>query len=106
MTAAAADGAARRIEGPIPMTRIRFGENVERICQERGWSFDALAARSRIARGQIEEMVRGEREARTEDLVLLAGALDVTADDLIEGIVWILASEGGPRWEVTVGGRR
>ena len=108
MKAAVAEEAQRRVEGPTPITRMRFGENFERIRRERGWSFDTLAARSRIERGQIEEMVRGERKVRTEELVLLAGALDVTANDLTDGINWITVAEGGPRWEVTVGagGRR
>ena len=65
-------------------------------------AFDQPA--ERIERRQIEEMVRGERKARTEDLVRLAGALDVTADDFLEGIVFITVAEGGPRWDVTVGG--
>lgn len=108
MRAAVAYEARRPVEGPTPITRMRFGENLERIRRERGCSFDALAARSRIERGQIEEMVCGERKARTEEIVRLAGGLDVTADDLLEGIVFITVAEGGPRWEVQIGagGRR
>jgi transcriptional regulator with XRE-family HTH domain len=87
---------------------MRFGENFERIRRERGCSFDTLAARSRIEHFHIEEMVRGERKLRTEELVRLAGALEVTATDLLDGIVFVPVAEGGPRWEVTsgVGGRR
>jgi transcriptional regulator with XRE-family HTH domain len=106
VTAAVADEAQRRIEGPTPIVRMRFGENLERLRRERGCSFDTLAAGSRIERSHVEEMVRGERKVRAEELVLLAGALDVTADDLMEGINWITAAEGGPRWEVAMGGRR
>ncbi|MBN9621964.1 MAG: helix-turn-helix transcriptional regulator [Actinobacteria bacterium] len=108
MSTAVAYEAQRRVEGPTPITRMRFGENFERIRRERGFSFDTLAARSRIERSHIEEMVRGERKARTEELVRLAGALDVTADDFLDGIVFVPVAEGGPRGEITsgAGGRR
>jgi transcriptional regulator with XRE-family HTH domain len=106
VTSAVADEAHKRVEGPTPITRMRFGENLERIRRERGCSFDTLAARSRIERRHIEEMVRGERKVFPEDLARLARALGVTANDLTEGIVWITVAEGGPRWDVAVGGRR
>jgi transcriptional regulator with XRE-family HTH domain len=104
VTAAVADEAQRRIEGPTPIVRLRFGENLERVRRERGCSFDTLAAGSRIERRRVEEMVRGERKVRAEDLVLLARALGVSVEDLTAGINWITTAEGGPRWDITVGG--
>ncbi|MBS1885637.1 MAG: helix-turn-helix transcriptional regulator [Actinobacteria bacterium] len=96
-------GAAAGTDGPMLITRLRFGENVERLRRDRGYSLDTLAARSRIERSEIEEMVRGERKVFADEVLLLAGALGVETDVLFEGIRWTPPKAGGSGFEITGG---
>jgi transcriptional regulator with XRE-family HTH domain len=66
----------------------RFGENLLRIRQARKLSREALAFRAGIHRTQISLIEGGQRQPLLGTLVKLAGALEVTVETLVEGIVW------------------
>jgi transcriptional regulator with XRE-family HTH domain len=101
---AAAD-TRRRIEGPVPPTRLRFAENVERLRRERGYAPDTLAARSKVDPAELAELLRGERRVFLDVIYLLSGALAVEADALFEGIEWNPPAKGGSGWTITGGGQ-
>lgn len=77
----------------------RFAANLRRLRDDAGLSQEELAFRAQIHRTQVSLMEGGERLPRCETLVKLAGALDKTPNDLLDGIAWepIIFVEGGLR---------
>jgi transcriptional regulator with XRE-family HTH domain len=80
--------------------RIRFGANVERLRRQRGYSLDQLAARSQMRKEEIEDILRGEAEARVDSIYRLAGSLDVTPGELYDGVAWIPDGGGGGEYRI------
>ena len=66
----------------------RFGANLNRARKRSGLSQEALAARASLHRTHIGLLERGERLARIDTAVKLAGALDIALGDLLAGITW------------------
>jgi transcriptional regulator with XRE-family HTH domain len=66
----------------------RFGENLTRCRKRANLSQEELSIRASLHRTQIGILERGARLPRIDTLVKLAGALAVSPDDLLEGIVW------------------
>lgn len=66
----------------------RFGENLLRCRKRAGLSQEQLAFRAELHRTEIGLLERGERVPRIDTLVKLAGALPVSADELLAGIEW------------------
>jgi hypothetical protein len=101
-------GTRRRVEGPIPLDRLRFAENARRLWRERcpGLTLEGLAARSRIDPDELDEILHGERRVFLDVIHLLAGALVVEPGALLEGIEWDPGAEGGSNWTITSGGLR
>ncbi len=64
----------------------RFGQNVRATRLARGWTQEELAHRSGLATVQISRIERGRREVRITTLLRLMKALDVTAEELFEGL--------------------
>jgi transcriptional regulator with XRE-family HTH domain len=75
----------------------RFAENLARLRQAAGYSQEELAFRAAIHRTQVSLLESGTRMPRVETLIKLAGALEVTPDAILEGIVWkpIIRTVGG-----------
>jgi transcriptional regulator with XRE-family HTH domain len=75
----------------------RFAANLRRLRAAAGLSQEDLAFRAGIHRTQVSLLEGGKRMPRVFTLVCLAGALGVTPDDLLEGIVWepIVSVSGG-----------
>lgn len=75
----------------------RFAANLRRLRAEAGYSQEDVAFRAAVHRTQISLLETGERMPRILTLVCLAGALGVTPDDLLDGIVWepIVSVTGG-----------
>jgi transcriptional regulator with XRE-family HTH domain len=71
-----------------PALAERFAFNVRRIRMSADISREELAFRADVHRTQVSLIESGERRPRLETLVKLAGALGVTANDLVEGIAW------------------
>jgi transcriptional regulator with XRE-family HTH domain len=68
----------------------RFGANVRRCREQAGLSQEAAARRAGISRSRLGELERGVpiRPPRIDTLLRLAGALEVSPDELLKGIVW------------------
>ncbi|HEX5762287.1 MAG TPA: helix-turn-helix transcriptional regulator [Solirubrobacterales bacterium] len=77
----------------------RFGQNLLRCRKRVGVSQEELAVRASLHRTQIGLLERGGRLPRIDTLVKVAGALDVPAGELLDGIAWRpgYARRGG--WE-------
>lgn len=67
----------------------RFGRNLF-LCRRRAClSQEHLAARADLHRTEIGLLERGERVARVDTLMKLAGALEADPADLLRGIAWM-----------------
>lgn len=65
----------------------RFGENVRRARQERGWTQEDLSGASGLAVVQVSRIERGKREIRLTTLIRLLDSLDIPADALLDGLL-------------------
>lgn len=66
----------------------RFGQNLVRLRKQADLSQDQVALMAELHRTEISMLERGIRLARIDTLVKLMAALEVTADELLEGISW------------------
>jgi transcriptional regulator with XRE-family HTH domain len=73
----------------------RFGANVDEARRRRGLSIDALAERSQLSRDDLVKILSGEDEARASTVHRLAGALEVDAGNLFDGMRWVSPADGG-----------
>jgi transcriptional regulator with XRE-family HTH domain len=80
--------------------RRRFAANVERLRGERGYSVGRLAERSQLGTGELEAILRGEKEADVDSIHRLAGALDASPGELYEGVAWVPDGEGGGEYRI------
>ncbi len=65
-----------------------FAANAKLLRQQAGLSQEELAFGAGVHRTQVTLIEKGDRLPRLETLVKLAGGLGVTANDLLDGIVW------------------
>ena len=100
-----AEAGERWTPGTRRQTRHRLGERIDHLRRERGLSLEELGGLSMIEPEEIEEILRGEREAFADHLLLLAGALGVEPGALMAGSRWVPPARGGPRYEVAEGGQ-
>lgn len=68
--------------------RERFGANLKRARRNLGLSQEALGALAEVHRTEISALELGHRAPYLETLVKLVGSLELSADDLLEGIAW------------------
>lgn len=66
----------------------RFGENLVRCRKQAGLSQEELGERANLHRTAIGLLEKGARVPRIDTLVKLAAALEVSASDLLDGMVW------------------
>lgn len=66
----------------------RFGQNLARCRRSAGLSQEELGVRASLHRTAVGQLERGERVARTDTLVKLAGSLAVRPEELLEGLQW------------------
>jgi transcriptional regulator with XRE-family HTH domain len=68
---------------------IRFGANLA-YCRQRAGdlSQEELGMRAELHRTAVGQLERGERVARTDTLVKLAGSLGIPYDELLDGLLW------------------
>ncbi len=66
----------------------RFAANLIRIRKEADLSQEELAVLASVHRTEISLLERGVRLPRLDTLVKVAASLEVSADELLEGIEW------------------
>jgi transcriptional regulator with XRE-family HTH domain len=74
---------------------LGIARNIERLMSARQFSIAELARRSEISEARIGKLLAGRTEPSATELLRLAGSLDVTISELLEGIVWEEDGEGG-----------
>ena len=68
--------------------KAQFGRNLSRRRKEAGLSQEELSVRASLHRTAVGQLERGERVARVDTLIKLAGSLDIPPGDLLEGLHW------------------
>jgi ribosome-binding protein aMBF1 (putative translation factor) len=66
----------------------RFGQNLAHRRRQAGLSQEELGVRASLHRTAVGQLERGERVARTDTLVKLAGSLGVKPEELLDGLKW------------------
>jgi transcriptional regulator with XRE-family HTH domain len=66
----------------------QFGDNLRRCRKQAGLSQEEVAVRASLHRTAVGQLERGERTARVDTLVKLAGSLGVSAGELLVGLEW------------------
>lgn len=66
----------------------RFGANLLRERKRAGFSQEQLGFKASLHRTEISLLERGSRVPRIDTAVKLAGALEVSPDELLKGIEW------------------
>jgi transcriptional regulator with XRE-family HTH domain len=84
------------------MVAIQFGRNLAHCRRRAKLSQEELAVRASLHRTAVGQLERGERVARVDTVVKLAGSLGVAAGELFDGMGW---DPGGTRLgQYTTGG--
>lgn len=89
--------------GPEPLWREAVGQQLREERHRRGERIADIAARAGISPQYLSELERGRKEASSEMLSAVAGALDLTVRDLVAGSSRHLTSAG--MRDRTAGGR-
>ena len=66
----------------------RFGHNLARCRERAGISQEELGMRADLHRTAVGQLERGQRIARADTLVKLAGSLSVKPEELLAGLEW------------------
>lgn len=66
----------------------QIGERLRHYRKQAGLSQEEAGIRASLHRTEIGLLERGERLPRVDTLIKLAGALGVSAGELLEGITW------------------
>jgi transcriptional regulator with XRE-family HTH domain len=67
---------------------IRFGENLRRCRRLAGLSQEELGERASLHRTEIGLLEKGQRVARIDTMIRLAGAMAIPPEELVAGIFW------------------
>jgi transcriptional regulator with XRE-family HTH domain len=71
-----------------------IGLNLGRLIETRGITVEQLAGASSIAPNAIRQILRGEGEMLVDTLAVLAGALGVAPEVLMDGVLWVPHADG------------
>src|SRR4051794_36424207 len=72
----------------------QFGTNLARRRKRAKLSQEELSVRASLHRTAVGQLERGERVARVDTLIKLAGSLEIPPGELLEGMGW---DPGGTR---------
>jgi transcriptional regulator with XRE-family HTH domain len=72
----------------------QFGSNLAHCRRRAKLSQEELAVRASLHRTAVGQLERGERVARTDTLIKLAGSLGIPPEELLNGMGW---DPGGTR---------
>lgn len=81
----------------MDLNRQRFAANMKRARRRLGLSQEELGFRSGLNRTTISHYERGSREPGVDAVIKLAAGLQITPDELCEGIAWLIKDQ---RFEV------
>ncbi|HET8955246.1 MAG TPA: helix-turn-helix transcriptional regulator [Solirubrobacterales bacterium] len=84
----------------------RFSANLRRARRRAGISQAELSRLTELHRTQIYLLENAKRMPRLDTLLKLVCALEIPADDLLEGMAWESSSESYGSYEVTAPGAR
>jgi len=73
---------------------LNFGRNLASCRKRARLSQEELAVRASLHRTAVGQLERGERVARVDTLIKLAGSLEIPPGDLLTGMSW---DPGGTR---------
>ncbi len=76
------------------MVAARFGRNLAYCRKRAGFSQEELAVRASLHRTAVGQIERGERTARLDTVVKLAGSLGIPPEELLDELGW---EPGGTR---------
>jgi transcriptional regulator with XRE-family HTH domain len=74
---------------------LRFGRNLARARRRAALSQEELGSRASLHRTEIGMLEHGQRTARIDTVVKLAGAMAIPPGELLEGIHWTPADTSG-----------
>jgi len=74
----------------------RLGRNVFKARRRAGFSQEELGGLAGLHRTEISMVESGDRLPRADTLLKLASALGVRADELLDGIEWIIPAPKRP----------
>jgi transcriptional regulator with XRE-family HTH domain len=77
-----------------------MGRNLSRLRREAGMSQGEVGDRASLHPTAIGLLERGERKARVDTLVKLAGALEVDPGQLFAGIAWKPGARAAGRFDL------
>lgn len=94
--AGTADGAPVEAVAQLPVDKealgldfaTRFGHNLARWRERAGLSQEELGMRAELHRTAVGQLERGQRIARADTLVKLAGSLEIRPEQLLTGLEW------------------
>jgi len=72
----------------------RFGDNLRLLRRRAGLSQEETAVRASLHRTAVGQLERGERVARVDTLIKLAGSLGIPPEELLDAMGW---DPGGTR---------
>jgi transcriptional regulator with XRE-family HTH domain len=81
----------------------RFGRNLVRCRRRAGLSQEELGVRASLHRTAIGMLERGDRLARIDTLMKLAGAMSIPPSELLEGIHWAPGENSEGRFSISDG---
>jgi transcriptional regulator with XRE-family HTH domain len=74
---------------------IHFGKNLARARKLAGLSQEELGNRASLHRTEIGMLEHGQRVARIDTVIKLAGAMAIAPGELLEGIYWTPSDTSG-----------
>lgn len=83
----------------------RLGRNVFMARRRAGFSQEGLGALASLHRTEVGMVEKGERLPRADTLIKLASVLGVDADELLEGVDWVIPAPTRPGSFVVSPGR-
>jgi transcriptional regulator with XRE-family HTH domain len=81
----------------------QIAANLRRLMARRGLSPQRLSERSLLSAAEVEAFLDGTEELRVDAVFMLAGALEVEAAVLLEGIEWIPGGRDGAGYRIRLG---
>jgi transcriptional regulator with XRE-family HTH domain len=75
-------------EGHAVDFATRFGRNLARCRERMGISQEELGMRADLHRTAVGQLERGQRIARADTVVKLAGSLSIKPEELLAGLEW------------------